>query len=297
MGVEIALPPTNAQAGSPYVNGEFQGRIAYSADGNNRDRDDLFASAVTIAMFKAFNVTDRVVHFDYNSILGVNWVQILNQQGLGTCPEPKHGPCPQEKWALWDWMRDSRSANVAWLYERLEAMGRPDCSDSGMVYFLLSGNEQPGVEDLNQLLHGKVPAPLSARRTIRLEAENFQLDDYMVPNRRSGSGVSQRMAAQLVAGKRKGSVRAVFNQLYAPGGKYDVEVRYFDGKEGHCELTLFVRGVQQGEPWTASSHSGTWQSRTIGNVSIHAGDEIMLKVQTDGQQTGGLDYVQFSRRD
>lgn len=34
------------------------------------DRDDLFASAVTIAMFRAFNVTDRVVHFDYNSILG-----------------------------------------------------------------------------------------------------------------------------------------------------------------------------------------------------------------------------------
>ena len=54
----------------PFAGGLFQGRIAYSADGNNRDRDDLFASAVSIAMFKAFNVTDKVVHFDYNSILG-----------------------------------------------------------------------------------------------------------------------------------------------------------------------------------------------------------------------------------
>src|SRR5687767_8636256 len=54
----------------PFVDGKFRGRIAYSADGNNRDRDDLFASAVTIAMFKAFGVTDKVVHFDYNSILG-----------------------------------------------------------------------------------------------------------------------------------------------------------------------------------------------------------------------------------
>ena len=33
----------------------FHGRIAYSCDGNNRDRDDLFASAVTIAIFSAFN--------------------------------------------------------------------------------------------------------------------------------------------------------------------------------------------------------------------------------------------------
>jgi hypothetical protein len=57
-------------ATGPFVNGKLQGRIAYSADGNNRDRDDLFASAVTIAMFKAFEVTDKVVHFDYNSILG-----------------------------------------------------------------------------------------------------------------------------------------------------------------------------------------------------------------------------------
>ena len=202
MRAEAGKPPPG-----PFVNGKFQGRIAYSADGNNRDRDDLFASAVSIAMFKAFGVTDKVVHFDYNSILGednpeylkiheesvrgaakrfglpdavifndsreldaaiknirdavnassaadplyfiiagpmevpwrginaadpakrkhvycishtvwndlffwdtgnpqlthhrrdlidlgINWVQILNQQGLGTCPAPKNGPCP-----------------------------------------------------------------------------------------------------------------------------------------------------------------------------------------------------------
>jgi hypothetical protein len=64
---KMALGETSS---GPFVGNKFQGRIAYSADGNNRDRDDLFASAVTIAMFKAFGVTDKVVHFDYNSILG-----------------------------------------------------------------------------------------------------------------------------------------------------------------------------------------------------------------------------------
>src|SRR5688572_81645 len=281
MGQAVLCCELSAQTSSaPYAGGQFRGRIAYSADGNNRDRDDLFASAVSIAMFKAFGVTDKVVHFDYNSILGeddpqylkvheesvrgaakrfglpatvifndsreldaaiknirnavnassatdplyfiiagpmevpwrginaadpdrrkhvhcishtvwndlffwdtgnrqithhrrdlidlgVQWVQILNQQGLGTCPEPKHGPCPQEKWALWDWMRDSKNPDVAWLYERLEAMGRPDCSDSGMVYFLLTGNEKASVQNLNDLLHGRVPNPISQRADIR----------------------------------------------------------------------------------------------------------------------------------
>jgi hypothetical protein len=403
-----ASPPA-ATSPAPFQAGKFQGRIAYSGDGNNRDRDDLFASAVSIAMFKAFGVTDKVVHFDYNSILGednpdylkvheeslrgaakrfglpvkvifndsrelaaavenirnavnassaedplyfviagpmevpwrgisaaepakrkhvycishtvwndlffwdtsnrelthhrrdlielgVNWVQILNQQGLGTCPEPKNGPCPQEKWALWEWMRDSRDPNVTWLYQRLVAMGRPDCSDSGMVYFLLSGNEQPTVQDLNHLLHGRVPEPVRQRPSIRLEAENFQFENYTMPSRRLGSGVSQRMVAQLAAGKREGSLRTVFNQPYAPSGRYDIDVRYFDANDGRCELTLLVGGVQQEQPPATTSASDGWQTWTIRDVQVSRGDEIVVKVWADGQQTGALDYVQLNWR-
>jgi hypothetical protein len=404
----FAAGPNNPTPG-PFANGQFQGRIAYSGDGNNRDRDDLFASAVSIAMFQAFNVTEKVVHFDYNSILGednpeylkiheesvrgaakrfglpsavifndstqldaavnsiktavnassatdplyfviagpmevpwrginaadpakrkyvhcishtvwndlffwdtgnpklshhrrdlidlgVQWVQILNQRGLGTCPEPKNGPCPQEKWALWDWMHDSKSPNVAWLYERLEAMGRPDCSDSGMVYFLVSGNEQPTVNDLNQLLHGAAPKPLSARPTIRLEAENFQLESYTVPHSRQGAAVSQRMAAQLAPEKTTGSLRTTFSQPYAPSGRYDIEVRYFDSPQGRCDFLLLIGGMQQGAPWTASSQSNKWQTQTIADVAVNIGDEITVKVNATDRHSGGLDYVQLNRR-
>ena len=228
--------------------------------------------------------------------LGVNWVQILNQQGLGTCPEPKNGPCPQEKWALWDWMRDSRQADVAWLYERLEAMGRPDCSDSGMVYFLLSGNEQATVQDLNNLLHGRVPKPLAQRPRIRLEAENFQFESYTAPSRRMGSAVSQRMAAQFARGKTTGSLHATFHQPYASNGRYDIGVRYFDAPEGRCEFAIFVNGVQQGETWTAASHSSAWQTRTITDVAVNCGDEIMLKAQAAESHTGAVDYVELTKR-
>ena len=193
-------------------------------------------------------------------------------------------------------MRDSRNPDVAWLYARLEAMGRPDCSDSGMVYFLLSGNEQPNIEDLNRLLHGNIPATVAQRPSIRLEAENFQFNNFTVPQKKLGSGVSQRMAAQLATSKAAGSIRATFQELYAASGRYDIEVRYFDAKEGRCEFALRVNSVQQGETWTASSRSGTWRTRTIPNVAINMGDEIMVKVQADGTQTGGLDYLQLNHR-
>jgi hypothetical protein len=223
-------------------------------------------------------------------------VQILNQRGLGTCPEPKNGPCPQEKWALWNWMRDSQSADVAWLYERLQAMGRPDCSDSGMVYFLLTGNEESTVQDLNQLLHGRVPPPLAQRPAVLLEAENFELENYIVPSRRLGAAVSQRMAAQLIDGKTTGSLRAVFNQLYTASGRYDIGVRYFDDSRGNAQFKFLLNGKQQGEPWSAKSRSGTWQTQIIRNLPLTPGDEILVQVQAEGNHNGGLDYVQLNWR-
>jgi hypothetical protein len=193
-------------------------------------------------------------------------------------------------------MRDSRTADVAWLYQRLVAMGRPDCSDSGMVYFLLTGNEQATVQDLNQLLHGRVPPPLAQRPSIRLEAENFELENYEAPARRMGAAVSQRMAAQLVAGKGAGSLRTVFHQPYASSGRYDIDVRYFDASEGSCRFELSVNGARQGDAWSGSTRSGSWQTRGISDVAIRLGDEIKLAVQADGNHTGGLDYVQLKNR-
>ena len=53
----------------PFENGHFQGRIAYSCDGNHNDPDDWIASPVSLAIFAETGLRDRVVHFDYNSIL------------------------------------------------------------------------------------------------------------------------------------------------------------------------------------------------------------------------------------
>ncbi len=60
--------PVSAAAG-PYVDGRFQGRIAYSSDGNHNDPDDWAASPVTLAILAEAGLKDRLVHFDFNCIL------------------------------------------------------------------------------------------------------------------------------------------------------------------------------------------------------------------------------------
>jgi hypothetical protein len=243
--------PPDSVAGGPYVNGKFQGRIAYSADGNHNDPDDWAASPVALAIFAEVGLKDRLVHFDYNCILpktdpewekihaesvlgaaerygydrskfhdcrktldaavasiakaiddssetnplyfivagpmevpflgiqksdpakrkfvycishsrwndgfasaytfthtkrsvipsGINWVQIQDQNRLlSKSPYGKRGP--PESYQTYHWMRDSDDSKVRFLWERLQVSTRPDPSDSGMAYFLATGDDE-----------------------------------------------------------------------------------------------------------------------------------------------------------
>ncbi len=66
----LLSPPSKffSDAG-PFDGKNFRGRIAYSADGNHNDPDDWAASPVVLAIFAEFGVKEKLVHFDYNSIL------------------------------------------------------------------------------------------------------------------------------------------------------------------------------------------------------------------------------------
>jgi len=65
----LAVLQLNGAEAKPYAKGRFQGRIAYSADGNHNNPDDWIASPMTLAILAESGLKDRLVHFDYNSIL------------------------------------------------------------------------------------------------------------------------------------------------------------------------------------------------------------------------------------
>jgi len=399
------IPRLCADAG-PFDGKNFKGRIAYSADGNHNDEDDWAASPVALAILAEAGVKDRVVHFDYNSILpltdpewekihatsvlgaaerygyarsifhdsqrdragavesirraidestednplyfivagpmevaylgiqkskpdkkkfvyvishsrwndgfspkykfthskrsvipsGIRWVQIADQNRL-LSTSPYGRPAQEEEWSPWRWMRDSGNARVQFLWERMRLTKRADCSDAGMAYFLVTGDEEGDPAKLRRLLEEHiVPQPVSARKSVRIEAENFlALENYEVEFR-DDRQVSHRINVKLDR-VGKGRIRTRFHEPFAgAGGQYDVEVRYLDEKAGRSRFSLFINGILQGEPWEASSEDDAWKIHTIPGVRVRASDEIIVEVQGDSSEQGKLDYVQLNAR-
>jgi hypothetical protein len=205
------------------------------------------------------------------------------------------------------------SVKLQWIFTRLEAEGRADISDSTMTYFLLTGDEDADLGKLKSLLDDKkVPAPTDPRQQIRIEAENFRtLDNYAVEPSNDRS-VSHRLSVRQ-AKVGAGCIRTPFDQPYAADSAlYDVEIRYFDQKNGPCRFTLYVNGKPQGSPWSASGDSEQWTTHTIADVTVATGDEIMVEVSrvdpavlpdrpsNRGQdargttQSGKMDYIQLN---
>jgi hypothetical protein len=226
---------------------------------------------------------------------GVNWIQckdgnrnLAHPGGVGRRSSP-------EQWRSYHWLRHSSDPRLRWIFNRLEAEGRADVSDSTMTYFLLTGDEDADLTKLKMLLDDrKIPRIEDHRRTVRIEAENFRfLNGYAVEY--GEREVSHRLNVRLQS-TATGSITTTFNDIYTIGGWYDVEVRYFDEKDGDSELSLYVNRIQAGDVWHASADDNSWKIQTIPNVVINPGDEIVVAVQGDSGEYAKLDYMQLNYR-
>ena len=229
---------------------------------------------------------------------GINWMQVKDGNRNLAHPGGVGKKSTPEQWRLYHWMRDSRDSRLQWIFTRLEAELRADISDSTMTYFLLTGDEDADLTKLKSLLDDKIiPAPTDPRNHVRLEAENFLALDNFKVEQRNDRTASHRLSVRLAGGQR-GRLSTPFNQPYtAESDVYDVDVRYFNAKEGQCRLVLLVNGSVQGESWFASANNDQWATKTIPDVTVKSGDSITVVAQ--GRRSGytKLDYVQFNRKD
>jgi hypothetical protein len=401
--IGLMAASNDCAGGPPGVRGRFRGRIAWSGDGNHNDPDDWAASPIALALFAACGARDRLVHFDYNSILpqtdpqweqihaegvlgaadrygydrsvfhdcqkdvdgalagvaraidassaddplyfiiagpmevplrgiersdpskrrhvyclshsrwndgystkytftktkrsviesGVHWVQIRDQNRLLSTSPYSRKPRPEE-WRPYHWMRDSDDSRVRFLWERLEVSTRPDPSDAGMAYFLMTGDEEASPAKLQRLLADHiVPAPVTARSEVRLEAENFRdLDGYEVEDRNDRTA-SHALDVRLVGPETdRGRIRTTFDEPYAASeGRYEVEVRYFDEPRHPGRFTLLIQGVARGSSWESPGTGQGWMIRSVPDVAIRTGDDIAVTTQGP---PGRLDYVQLN---
>jgi hypothetical protein len=225
---------------------------------------------------------------------GIRWVQIGDQnRRLTTSPFGR--PAAAEEWAPWLWMRDSSVDNVRFLWERIRATTRADCSDAGMAYFLVSGDEEGDITKLQQLLEKRNrPAPLNPRPYVRLEAENFlTLDNYALED--TDRQASHRLNVKL-EGASKGRIAGPFDQPYtAARGRYDAQIAYQEEQEGACRYTFFVNGRRQGQPWQSAAAKG-WRVHSVSDVAIASGDTVAVECECGAGGMGRLDYVHLTRK-
>jgi hypothetical protein len=220
--------------------------------------------------------------------LGVHWIQIRDQNRL-LSNSPYGRPAKADEWQPWMWMRDSDNPRVRFLWERMQVSTRPDPSDAGMAYFLVTGDETADPMKLRQLLNDKVvPRPVHVRTQIRLEAENFlELKGFQLEDRNDRTA-SHRLSVKS-AGDGEASIRTRFAEPYAaPSGRYDIEVRYFADPKERCQFTLQVNGTAHGQRWDSVTDEG-WTTHTIRGIEIRTGDEIAVLVSNGRTR---LDYVE-----
>jgi hypothetical protein len=223
---------------------------------------------------------------------GINWIQIRDQNRLLSL-SPYGTPGPPESFQPFYWLRDAGDEKLRFLWERMLVSTRPDPSDAGMAYFLVTGDEDADPAKLRRLLADHiVPDPIVARSTIRLEAENFRrLDGYEVEDRNDRTA-SHRLAVRPVTGRDAASIRTTFREPFAAlRGQYDVELRYFSEKGRGCQLSLTVGGASQSAE-VAQTNSG-WTSHTFRGVKVAAGDEMVV---TMAGAPVRLDYVELHAR-
>lgn len=387
---------------NPWIEGNFEGRIAYSADGNYNDEDDWAASAVALSIINEFELHDKLVHFDYNCILpktdqkwelehkqsitgaiqhfefdesvfydcqkdlqgavdnivrainqssaenplyfilagpmevpylgisradpekrkyvycishnvwndgyasrdlvqhnkrhvipmGITWIQIKDQNGhLSTGPFGRASTL--DEWQPWQWLNEPNDEKLSFLWNRLRATTRADCSDAGMTYFLLTGDEDVTIEDLEKLLkRHELPTSKNSRRRIRIEAENFsELNSFEIKY------VNDRKASQRISvtSSELSAMKSHFREPYVGGPSVkDITVRYFETDIAGQLFSLKINSALQASFKSVGDSSG-WSDFFAPAIPISPND--MIEINVTGSGPFQIDYIELNSSD
>jgi hypothetical protein len=223
----------------------------------------------------------------------VHWVQITDQNKR--LSYSRYGnPAKPAEFAPYFWMRDSIDPKVKFLWDRMLVSTRPDPSDAGMAWFLVTGDEECTPEKLKTLLEDRTPpARIATRASIWIEAENFRrLEGFTVDVASNDRGAAHRV--NIRADGPTARMRTRFDEPFAGAvGRYDVEIRYKDDIGADAQFAFFLNGVATGVAWRLAGRSGEWTSHIIPALQIKLGDELRLDVESGGAR---IDFVQLNAR-
>ncbi|MGK7947431.1 MAG: SGNH/GDSL hydrolase family protein [Xenococcaceae cyanobacterium] len=136
--------------------------------------------------------------------------------------------------------------------------------------------------------------------SIRVEAENLNLNGYFVKNGNFASG-GQYIDLSKPGNFIPGSTGTASYQFASPAGKYDIVVGYYDENDGIGELELNIDNVVV-ESWSLNDTTGdvaastqSFRTRTIKGVELNPDRTITLKgtASNPAGEWARVDFIEF----
>ncbi|MCS7239554.1 MAG: hypothetical protein NZ899_15005, partial [Thermoguttaceae bacterium] len=237
--------------------------------------------------------------------LGVRWVQIPDQNltlcaapyvratALGYPTHSRWAPAPKEAFAPYFWLRDSADANFHLLWTWLEISTRPDPSDAGMTYFLLTGDPVASPEKIQHYLSTPAARSPRDRDVIRLEAENFALlENYRPATTDRQMSHALGLLPMLPVGQAR--LQTIFDEPYiAEKAVYDLFFAYVAPANEMFITTVLASGREVSSVEKKATGTGV-EEVGLGPVVLTRGDSLEIQLEGTLPQ---LDYVELRRTD
>ncbi len=196
--------------------------------------------------------------------------------------------CSGKDFSPWYWMRDHKDESIRWMYTRIQAhdTGKADISDCGLLFWLLTGDENGSPEKLKDFLGDGIPnAVQGISITKKLDVhDKFTLnaiEDFpiiAIPGFAPPYKDQFRKAMAIDAVHYKDVYAASKVELSSPKGLYDITLTSLTEIDGESTYRLRVNGEIIGETKNPVSEKDYQkQTYTFKNIRLDEINDIQLE--------------------
>ncbi|MEM1026843.1 MAG: hypothetical protein AAGJ38_02055, partial [Planctomycetota bacterium] len=244
---------------------------------------------VALVSHSVYNETQRIQ--DHHRTIG-DFDVFRSQHGLGylkirdqNASEHEHYLWHSGKnFEVWAFLRDSQHSDFRWLFERIKAhtYGKSDVSDAGMVYYLLTGDDEGSPSKLKSFLgDGIVPDPARSRTADSVKTIKMTAKDHFLDRDIAGFAPSYYDAARdaiaVNAAKYPNAFAASQATFVGASGTYDVTLTALTEIDGESTYRLAVDGKLIGESKNLPSESDyAPQKHLFRKVRLNNGAEVRV---------------------
>ncbi len=236
-----------------------------------------------------------------------NRIQYHKIKDQNACDQRELLWCSGKDFSPWYWMRDHKDESLNWLYTRLQAhdTGKADISDCGMLFWLLTGDEDGNPKKFKNFIADGIPnsvrgiaieKALDAHAKFSLNAiEDFPI--ITIPGFSPPYKDQHRKAMAIDAVHYKGVYAASIVELTAPKGLYDITLTSLSEIDGESSYRLRINGEIIGEIQNTKTEIDYQnQTYTFKNISLNKINDIQLEFNShsNGKIPEG-DAFAFSR--